>query len=141
MTKSAPAPAPLAAARGLFASLDTQGQQFVGTPAYLSPESIAMEAPGPGGDLWALAVTLYEAMCGQNPFAADSAREAFARITSGSLPDIRSERPECPAGLAEFFASALAADRRRRPQTAVAFGRDLRAASAGAVPAVPDAWR
>ena len=40
----------------------------------------------------------------------------------------REARPDCPPTLAAFFASALAANRSRRPQTAAEFSNQLRRA-------------
>ena len=96
-------------------------RQFIGTPAYMSPESIAMESPDPAADLWSLAVTMYEAVTGVNPFRAPSMPETIKLITSGEVPDARVKRPDCPAVLAEFLAKTLSRHRHQRPQTAGEF--------------------
>lgn len=93
-------------------------RQFIGTPAYMSPEAIAMEAPGPLVDLWSLAVTMYEAVTGANPFRGASMLETVKLIAAAEVPDARAQRPECPAALAEVLARALSRNRHHRPQTA-----------------------
>jgi serine/threonine-protein kinase len=108
--------------------------QFVGTPAYMSPEAVAMESPTHSVDLWGLAVTMYEALTGVNPFSAPTVTETVTLITSASVADPRQFRPDCPPALAAFLMSALTADRNRRPQNALDFITRLRAvATQGAV--------
>jgi hypothetical protein len=107
---------------------ETAVHQFVGTPAYLSPEAVAMAPPSQGVDLWGLAVTLYEALTRRNPFLAPTVAETVSLIVRAAAPDPREMRPDCPPALAMFLASALAADRSRRPQSALEFLNRLQAA-------------
>ena len=44
----------------------------IGTPAYLAPEQIRGEQPGPRSDLYALGCVIFEALTGQPPFRADN---------------------------------------------------------------------
>jgi serine/threonine protein kinase len=44
----------------------------VGTPAYLAPEQLRGEPTTPTADLWAVGVTLYQALSGQLPFRGDT---------------------------------------------------------------------
>ena len=106
--------------------IQTGAQRIVGTPAYLSPEAIALAPPSPSVDLWGLAVTLYEALTQRNPFLAATVAETVSLIERAVVPDPRELRPDCPAALATFLASALAADRSRRPQNALDFTNHLR---------------
>jgi hypothetical protein len=114
---TAPAPVDSDATQGANRS-NSSLRQFFGTPAYMSPEAIAMESPGPSVDLWSLAVTIYEAVTGVNPFRAPSMPETIQLVASGNVPDARVERPDCPAALAEMLARALSRNRHQRPQTA-----------------------
>lgn len=112
---------------------------LVGTPAYLSPEAVALHPPDHSFDLWALAVTVYEAVTAQNPFAGTSVADTMLRISLAAAPDPRSVCRDCGAGLAEFLAAALSADPRRRPPTAAEFKWRLqRARPAG--DERPDEW-
>jgi serine/threonine-protein kinase len=101
--------------------------RFIGTPAYMSPEAIALEPPDPSLDLWSLAVTLYEAITGTNPFRAPSLAETLARVTAADASDARLLRPDCPAAIADFLTRGLARNRNQRPQSATEFLQALHA--------------
>jgi len=103
-------------------------RQFLGTPAYMSPEAIVLEPPGPPVDLWSLAVTMYEALTGRNPFRASSLAETVTLIMQADVPDPRTVRPDCPQALAQFLSRALARNRHQRPQTADEFLKGLQPA-------------
>jgi serine/threonine-protein kinase len=103
-------------------------RQFIGTPAYMSPEAIAMEPPGPLVDLWSLTVTMYESLTGTNPFRAPSMPETVKLVVLGEVPDARMLRADCPPPLAQFMSTALSRNRHRRPQTAADFLIALQAA-------------
>jgi GAF domain-containing protein len=103
-------------------------RQFIGTPAYMSPEAIALESPGPAVDLWSLAVTMYEALTGTNPFRAPSMPETVTLVALGEVSDVRALRPDCPPALAQFLMTALARNRHHRPQTAADFLSALQSA-------------
>jgi serine/threonine-protein kinase len=52
-------------------------EPLVGTASYLSPEAVSLHPPDHSFDLWALGVTLYEAISGGNPLGrADTGRDA-----------------------------------------------------------------
>src|SRR5262249_4631203 len=72
----------------------TDAGAALGTLIYMSPEAIAGAAPDISFDLWSLAVTLYEALAGFNPFAARDRLETIHRIKAGALPDLSSRRPD-----------------------------------------------
>jgi hypothetical protein len=112
-------------------SLETAVNRLVGTPAYLSPEAVAMASPSESVDLWGLAVTLYEALTRRNPFLAPTVAEIVSLIARAAVPDPREMRPDCPPALARFFTSALAADHNLRPQSALDFRGRLQAAGSG----------
>ncbi len=96
--------------------------QMVGTPLYMSPETVQLKPPDASVDLWALALVLYESIGGSHPMRAPSAFETMARIAKAQVPDVRGDRPDCPPAIAAFLQRALHADIRRRPGTA----RELR---------------
>ncbi len=112
----------------------TAPARAVGTPLYLSPEAVRGEAPEPAGDLWALALVLYEATSRRHPFAGPTLLDTLDRIARADVPDVRGFAPACPPALAAFLADALAADRGRRPPSARAFAARLEAIRAGAAP-------
>jgi hypothetical protein len=110
-------------------SAETQGatQPLVGTASYLSPEAVSLTPPDHSLDLWALAVTLYEALSGRNPFSAPTVVETLQRISSVEIAPLRSVRAECPETLSDFLVHALSRDLRKRPGTAAEFLAGLHA--------------
>ncbi len=110
----------------------TPTTDIVGTPAYMAPEAIRRESPGPSFDLWGLAVVLFEACTGVHPFTASSVFATVARVLSGTIPDPRDHVPDSPPSCAEFFRAVLAPDRHRRPQSASEFRACLAAWSQAA---------
>jgi serine/threonine protein kinase len=107
-----------------IAALGHATQQALGTPAYMAPEAIRNERPSVSFDLWSLAVVLVEALIGRNPFLADTVLDTLGRIQRMDVAVVLAGLPANPE-MAQFFAAALAADRRRRPATAADFVRRL----------------
>ncbi len=108
---------------------------LIGTPPYMAPEAIRRELPRPSFDLWALAVVLFEALAGINPFHGASVPETLSRIQSATPPDLRAFLRGSPETVAAFFDSVLAPDWRKRPTTSREFKRrlaDLGPAAGGA---------
>jgi hypothetical protein len=101
------------------ASTTTWARNFVGTPAYISPEALRGEPPKPSFDLWSLGIVLYEALTGANPVLGDGVKGTFEKIASADIPDIQRSRPDCPEPVAEFFKVVLSKNRSRRPRNAL----------------------
>ncbi|WP_436770949.1 protein kinase domain-containing protein [Yinghuangia sp. YIM S09857] len=57
----------------------------VGTPAYMAPEQIRGR-PEPASDLWALGATLFHAVEGAGPFAADGLAALVAAVVTEPVP-------------------------------------------------------
>jgi hypothetical protein len=98
-----------------------------GTPLYMSPEAIAGATPDVSFDLWGLAVTIYEALTGRNPFVGRDRLEIARLVSSVQVPDVRTLRPDCPEPIAVFLREALNLDRHARPRSAREFQSRLRA--------------
>jgi len=105
----------------------TRVGMLVGSPSYMAPEVLAGEEEGPGADVWALGVTLYELTTGEKPFRGKNADELFAAIARGRFKKVRALAPDCPRRLAHAIERCLS----RRPAA--------RIASAGALARVLDA--
>jgi hypothetical protein len=103
----------------------TLSRGVVGTLAYLSPEALRMESPGPSFDLWGLAVVLFESLTATHPFLAETVSETVQRIRRGEMLDIREPLPGCPEGVAAFIAEALNRNRGSRAASAKEFRRRL----------------
>jgi eukaryotic-like serine/threonine-protein kinase len=88
--------------------------EVIGTIAYMAPEQAEGAEVGPPTDVYALALTLYECLSGQNPFAR-GAPAATARAIGDEAPPLCSHRPDIPPELGELIDSCLAPEPERRP--------------------------
>jgi serine/threonine protein kinase len=95
-----------------------------GTLPYAAPELLRGGSPGPGSDLWALSVVLFEAVSGENLFRGRSLKELVERIREAILPDLDAVLTRCPE-LVAFFRGALARDVAERPQSGAELVRRL----------------
>ncbi|MFE3685961.1 serine/threonine-protein kinase [Streptomyces sp. NPDC059095] len=82
----------------------------IGTPQYMAPERITRHDDAPAGDLFSLAVTLYEAAAGTSPFQRDSPEATLAAILAHTPP-----APAQAGELASLITDLLAKDPSRRP--------------------------
>jgi serine/threonine protein kinase len=67
---------------------DLNGQEFVGTPEYMSPQTVEAKKTSNVGieaDIWALGVVLYQLFMGITPFTAPSPYLMFLKIKKGTL--------------------------------------------------------
>jgi hypothetical protein len=96
----------------------TETGAIVGTPAYLPLEAFQSREPGPAFDLWALAVTLYEATSGVNPFRAATPAETIERLLRHTPVPLHEVRSDCPRELSALLARALSRNTGDRPQSA-----------------------
>jgi len=99
--------------------------EVVGTAAYLSPEATLGGAARPALDVWALALTLYQALTGVQPFPADNVAAILRAIRETDVPDARTHRPDCPASLAELLSECLIRDQATRLRKAGVLGQRL----------------
>ncbi|WP_318197413.1 serine/threonine-protein kinase [Streptomyces sp. MCL20-2] len=95
----------------------TRTGSVIGTPSYLAPELFAPASPGPmpASDLWALGVTLYEAVEGRVPFAGHEVWEVQENIRQSPEPVLRYAGP-----LAPVIQGLLITDPRERLDAATA---------------------
>ncbi len=80
---------------------------LAGTPAYMSPELVDGGSPDARSDQYALAVTLYEALRGQHPFAGETAAALWVEMASGR---VRSGGRPVPAWIDRHVRRGLAVD-------------------------------
>jgi tetratricopeptide (TPR) repeat protein len=102
---------------------------LLGTPGYMAPEQTAPGAPRLDRrvDVYALGVSLFEALTLMHPFEAPT-MDAAARAGLRHEPrDLRQLDPRFPKDLALIVATAMRRDRDRRFVTALALAEDLRA--------------
>lgn len=89
----------------------TRTGALVGTPAYMSPEQFAGEALGPATDQFSFCVALFEALCGERPFAGTSVPAVALAIARG---EIRSMPVAVPRRLRKILRRGLSVDAEHR---------------------------
>jgi hypothetical protein len=107
------------AATGLTAT-----HQFLGTPAYMSPEQVQDSSRvSSATDIYSLGVMMYELVCGELPFA-DAAGGALysAHLVREPRP-LREVAPATPAALADLIHACLKKNAAERPSTIELLGR------------------
>jgi serine/threonine-protein kinase len=109
-------------------SSKTKTGMVLGTPSYMSPEQLSGKKVDGRSDLFSLAVSLYQMLCGALPFTGDSMAQLMFRIANEPPTDILSLRPDLPPGLVAFLDRAMAKDADQRYQTGDEFAAALRAA-------------
>jgi len=112
-------------------SSKTKTGMVLGTPSYMSPEQLSGKKVDGRSDLFSLAVTLYQLLCGRLPFEGDSMAQLMYRIASEQAPDIITINPQVPQGVAQFLEKAMAKDADQRFQTGDEFAAALRQAASG----------
>jgi len=88
------------------------GSGVIGTPAYMAPEQLQGLDITPAVDLWALGVTLYDAVAGRNPFDRQTTAATFHAILMADLPPA-----PCGPPLAPVITGLLVRDPAQRMST------------------------
>ena len=116
-------------------SSKTKTGMVLGTPSYMSPEQLAGKKIDGRSDLFSLAVSLYQMLCGKLPFEGESMGRLMFRISSEPPTDILTIDPSVPATVVAFLDRAMDKEPDNRYQTGEAFAAALRdAAKPGAAP-------
>jgi serine/threonine-protein kinase len=133
---------------GSAVRVDQAEPRIYGTPLYMSPEQSRRERPTPASDVFCLGASLFHALAGRPPTAADSFEDLVRRRGAGEIdPPTALERALAPPALLHVALKALALAPADRYAGADAMLADLRAYQAGlAVSAYPEppwrrAWR
>jgi len=97
----------------------------VGSPAYMSPEQIRMEALTQQTDIYSLGVTMYRLLTGRLPFRASThAGLSYAILNTEPKRPI-SLRPELPPLLDAIVMRAMSREPAERYRSWLEFGKDL----------------
>lgn len=106
----------------------TMTGEFVGTPAYMSPEQItAGRTPlDHRTDIYSLGATLHELLTLHPPFRAERRDQMLAQIIHKEPKTPRRVNPKVPVDLETICLKAVEKDPDRRYQTAGQMGEDLR---------------
>src|SRR5580658_9321734 len=106
----------------------TMSGEFVGTPAYMSPEQIASgRIPiDHRTDIYSLGATLYELLTLERPFRGDRRDQMLAQIVEKDPPPPRGLNPHVPVDLETICLKAMEKDPDRRYRSAKDLAEDLR---------------
>jgi serine/threonine-protein kinase len=108
-------------------SSKTKTGMVLGTPSYMSPEQLAGKKIEGRSDLFSLAVSLYQLLCGKLPFQGESMAQLMFKIANEPPIEILSVNPDVPPRLRAFLLRALAKNPDERFQTGEEFAGALRA--------------
>ncbi|MGD2018075.1 MAG: serine/threonine-protein kinase [Planctomycetota bacterium] len=108
-------------------ALTREGEMF-GTPAYMAPEHLSSGSGDhdPRADVWALGVSLHEALTGERPFAGEGPHDLALAILNVPLPDPVAANPVVTDEVRVILATAMERDLHRRYPSALALAEDLR---------------
>jgi len=114
---------------GLARAMDrarlTDPDVIKGKMAYLAPELTHGEDADPRTDLYALGVTMWQALAGKRLFAGESNAQIFLSARKAEIPPLTELRPDLPHALTYTVAKALAFDREQRFADAYEMRREL----------------
>jgi serine/threonine protein kinase len=103
----------------------TQQGAVLGTPEYMAPEQLlAQEDIDARCDIYALAISLYEALAGTVPFEG-SFGEVLLKVSTQPMPSLIARCPDVPPALEAAIEKALARDRADRHATVREFAEAL----------------
>jgi ligand-binding sensor domain-containing protein len=129
----------LAKSTRLEAKLTRTGN-FVGTPAYMSPEQVEGTAVDARADLYSLAAVAYEALTGQRVVSGTEVARMLVDVLYGTPPSASSHVPGLPPAADAAFEAALAKRPAERPADIEAWAAALAAlleSAAGSAPGWP----
>jgi WD40 repeat protein/serine/threonine protein kinase len=106
----------------------TQSGFLVGTPGYMAPEQAGGKRAlvGPGTDIYALGVVLYQLLTGHLPFQRESTLELLRAVTSDEPTPPRRLQPSVPRDLEAITLHCLEKEPSARYPSALALAEDLR---------------
>jgi serine/threonine protein kinase len=96
----------------------SDGDSFLGTPQYMSPEQATNGNIGPSSDIYSLGVTLHQMISGELPFIGESSIALINSICNDEPPRLNKKNDEIPDDVARFVAYLLEKSPQNRPANA-----------------------
>jgi Protein kinase domain len=84
--------------------------QIVGTPAYMAPELVEGNPPGPAADRYAIGIIAYELLVGRVPYSAETPQAIMIQVVTRPLPLPRQINPNLPLAVERALLKMLARD-------------------------------
>src|SRR3989441_1177634 len=107
-------------------SLLTTPGAVIGTVPYMSPEQVRGEPVDARSDIFSFGVTLYEMLCGRQPFASESAAATASAILTHEPAPLARYCADAPEELQRIIRKSLEKDREQRYQSARELSIDLK---------------
>src|SRR5208283_3436141 len=85
----------------------TASGEFLGTPAFCSPEQLRGEELNVRSDMYSVGATLFYLLTGRMPFEAKNVVRLLATVLEQRAPSPRKFRPEIPGGLVKVILRCL----------------------------------
>ncbi|MDD5688587.1 MAG: serine/threonine-protein kinase [Elusimicrobia bacterium] len=114
----------------ILSSSKTQTGTVLGTPSYMSPESIAGKKVDGRADIFSLGVVMYELLTCEKPFNGDSIATLIYQITTELHPSPKNYNANIPDCCVKIIDKALQKDVEKRYQKASEMAKDIRDCSA-----------
>jgi serine/threonine-protein kinase len=103
----------------------TQTGDFVGTPAYTSPEQVRGQAVDQRTDIYSLGVVMYRMFAGRLPYQDKERRNLLLRHLEGRPPALGELNAELPEQIPRIVAKAMAVDPNERYASMTDLRQDL----------------
>jgi serine/threonine protein kinase len=107
----------------------TRPGQPLGSMDYMPPEQIRGDPVTGAADTYSLGCVAFECLAGRPPFSDREGMRVLWAHLQDDPPDLLAERPDLPATVAEVIRRALAKQPADRPESSLAFARELAGAA------------